>query len=425
MRTVSGMMLAAAVGLAAGCGGGADPKPQPAVEVKAPAEGGDKAAPPAKDDPKPDVPTPPPQPPAPTAAWEMDPAKHLIPTAPPAGKVAGAAFAPEAEFQGDTLRFRVADKDGAERAVSLTFTADKAKAVAGGLKLTVRPDQLAGPDVPTVLIESPPPKAGAPAGVTQLANGYALTLDLGKRASGKLPGKVYLSLPGDEKDFLAGTFAADWVRPTTELPGPDDAPFVQGKVTLAGGDAAVKVGYVGLPTPADAASDFVQTGFVGKGWARSDSMKPRATLVVAAPSAGEPARYEHTQLPPARYLVYAAIADGGPVAWKWVAVGPGAAVTADFALDPKQVGKLDVKVPAGTAAKVQLVPADEPGQTIPPTLAVGIALSLGLEATPKDGAAAFDKLGPGRYEVRAGDLTETVEVKAGQTAKVDLAAKKK
>ena len=85
----------------------------------------------------------------------------------------------------------------------------QAKAASAGLKLTVRPDQPPGPDVPTVTAEvtagSPKPETKASAYV----NGYALTLELGKRDKGKVPGKIYLSLPTDAKDFLAGTFAAE------------------------------------------------------------------------------------------------------------------------------------------------------------------------------------------------------------------------
>ena len=49
-----------------------------------------------------------------------------------------------------------------------------------------------------------------------------------------------------------------------------------------------------------------------------------------------------------------------------------------------------------------------------------VAHALGLQAEPKDNKATFAKLAPGRYEVRAGDLSGTAEVKAGETAKVEL-----
>jgi len=416
------MIFAALVGLLLGCGGSSPPTPD---------------AKPTPADPAPPTPTPPPKdetvkkadpvpPPPPAVAWELDTAKHAIPTAPPGGKIAGAAFTPEAEFQGDTLKFRVLTKDGnIDRAVSIQLPPARAKTAADGLSLTIKADQVPGPDVPRVTTEFPPPKAGEP-GAMEFANGYALTLELGKRAAGKLPGKLYLSLPGDEKEVVAGTFVADWIRPISELPGPDDVPFVQGSLTVAGDAPQVKLGYAGLPKPDDFASYSVQMALVGPGAsARLDYARPRATVVVAAEAAGKPARYEHTKLSPGRYVVYAAVADGGPAAWKWVTVAPDSKLTIDLALDPAKVGKLEVVVPVGTTDKVELAPADEPGTPVPLGVYFGVAATLGLQADPKDGVAKFEKLGPGRYEARAGELAGVVEVKAGETAKLELMPAKK
>jgi hypothetical protein len=42
-----------------------------------------------------------------------------------------------------------------------------------------------------------------------------------------------------------------------------------------------------------------------------------------------------------------------------------------------------------------------------------------------DGKVLFPQVAAGRYEVRAGELTGTVEVEAGKTAKVELKPAKK
>ena len=60
-------------------------------------------------------------------------------------------------------------------------------------------------------------------------NGYGMRLEFGLTNSGKLPGKIYLSVPDDEHSFVAGTFEAD-VRPPgapntlTRAPGPNQPP---------------------------------------------------------------------------------------------------------------------------------------------------------------------------------------------------------
>lgn len=425
MRTLSGMMLAAVIAFLAGCGGSDSPKAEPKAAPTDPnKKDADPGTTPPKDAPKTDGPKKS-DPPGPLVAWEMDVAKHAIPTAPVSGTLGGAAFTPEAQFMGDTLTFRVLRQGIPERQVSLKLSPEQAKAAAAGLKLTVNKDQPQGPDVPTVTAEV---TTGAPKAETKASayvNGYALTLELGKREKDRLPGKIYLSLPTDAKDFLAGTFSAEWVRPVSVPPGPEDAPFVQGTVTLAGAgpDAQVKVGYAGEPKPNELAFDVIQMPFVGPNQsARSDHAKPRVTTFVSAEAAGKPARYEHTRLAPGRYLVFAAV-EGGPAVWKWLTVPADGQLTADFALDATKTGKLEVTLPADVKDKVQAVPADDPATPIPPAVASGVAFSFGLEAEPKDGKAAFANLGPGRYEVRAGDLAGTVEVKAGETAKLELKKK--
>jgi hypothetical protein len=44
-------------------------------------------------------------------------------------------------------------------------------------------------------------------GVQPYTKGFALKLEFGALADGKLPGKIYLCLPDPEQSFVAGTFA--------------------------------------------------------------------------------------------------------------------------------------------------------------------------------------------------------------------------
>lgn len=428
MRSVTGTILAVLIGLAAGCGKSDSPtenknpteNPKPGGTTTVPVDPPKDGIPPKTDG----NPAPPMTPVTPAAAWEMDPAKHTIPATPATGKLANAAFTPETSFEGDTLIFRML-KDGLpEREITLKFSAAQTKAAADGLKLVVKPDQAPGPDVPTLLASFPPAKAGEPT-IIEFQNGYALTLELAKRTGATVTGKIYLCLPRDEKDFLAGTFTAEWIRPASELPGPDDAPYIQGKLTVPGAmpTTQVKVGYAGEPKAGDFALDSVQMPFIGMGsWARSAHTKPRASVLVGTENAAKPGRYEHTRLPAGRYLVYAGVA-GGPLAWKWVTLPAGGKLDVDFTLDSTKSGKLEVTVPAGTTGKVQLAPAEDAGMTVPANLFFTIASFLELEVEPKSNVASFDKLGPGRYEVKAGGLSDSIEVKAGETVKLELKKK--
>jgi hypothetical protein len=145
------------------------------------------------------------------------------------------------------------------------------------------------------------------------------------------------------------------------------------------------------------------------------------TSIVAGDGVSVPGRFDHANLPPGRYLVYATLAGGGPVAWKWVDVGPNSALTVDLALDANLTGGVEVVVPPTALGKVQLIPADEPGAPpTDPTLAAVIALQLGTEQDVAARKALFKNLAPGRYEVRAGGESRVVEVAAGKTAELDF-----
>jgi len=186
-------------------------------------------------------------------------------------------------------------------------------------------------------------------------------------------------------------------------------------------DTLVKVGYVGLPKPGEFVGDTIEMQLVGGGrWARTDYFRPRITTFISANAAGESGRFEHTHLTPARYFVYAAIPEKGPAAGKWVTVTSDTKLTLDLTINTTAVGKLDVVIPAGTKGKVQLAPADDPTTRIDSLLFVLIAASLRLEQEAPAGVAKFENLAPGRYEVRADDLFGVVEIKPGETARLEL-----
>lgn len=427
MRTLCGLLLIVALG----CGGSATPTPEPksplppgpTPQPTEPKKDDPKAGDPKKDEPKKDEPK---TPPPPAAAWELDPAKHTVPTAPATGTLAKAAFTPvEIEFQADTLTFRTTDKDRNPLVtLNLKLLPEQAKSAAGGLKLVVKPDDPEG-KVPTITVEVPGEKKGELKAFV-FANYYGLTLDLGKREKGSVAGRVYLSLPGDDKDFLAGTFTADWVRPASEPPGADDAPFVHGAVRVVGAkaDTDVSVGYVGVPKGNDFPTDTLTMRYAGAGGlsGRSDHIKPRVTLYVAAEAADKAGRYEHTRLPAGKYLVFAAAA-GFPPQAKWLTLPADGKQALDLALDPAAAGKLDVKAPAGVTGKVLVVPADD--TPVAPEVFGFASSALGLGADVQNGVARFGALAPGRYEVRLGDSSGTVEVKRNETATLELAPPKK
>ena len=415
MRIVSGMMFAAALVFAVGCG-----KPDAPGEAKAP-DGTTSV--PLGEMPKVELP-------AIVAAWEMDPAKHAIPTGGPvSGKFRGEAATFDVQAEKDCLRFRVIKGNTPVTALEIRIK-DPAKSIEG-LTTTVKPDQPDSPDLPVIIVSNPANISEIPKIIN---SGYSLTLSLGKREKGKLSGKVFLSLADDQKSFVAGSFNADWIRAITELPGEDDMPFVHGKLTIAGvNDPNVWIGYVRIdPFAADKgpSSDVVGTELkAGASYVRSESTRPISLLVPGANPSKDAARFELTKLEPGRYWIFATVR-GGPAAWKWVTVEPTSQITLDLAIEAGTFGGLEVTAP-GTTESIAVVPASEPGKPWPEGLvnsAASIAdLFVSTAANKPDPAkpltVKFPRLAPGKYEVWSGDAKVDVEVKANETAKVELKKK--
>ena len=423
-RTIFAGVLAAGLAFALGCGSKSEPtlpkvdlngaKPEPGETPKPPDP---NAGAPKVDPPK-------------AAAWEIDQAKHAIPAAPVKGSIAGVEVTPEVQVEGAELTFRVlkAGTPIPERSLKLNLAP---RLVAGqppppvlDRKWAVKFDGEPGPNAPEIWREV----AGKNPHV--YPSGYALTLELGPRKAGKVAGKIYLSLSDDEKTFLAGTFEAAYTRPHTEKPGPDDAPYVAGEVTVIGAkpDAEVRVGYCGFLPDGQFATRELAIAIDPKSaelaqWTRDETGK---STLVAGDGKARPFRYEHTKLAPGRYLISAAVV-GGPAVWKWVEVPAGGTLAENLTLDATKTGGVEVSVPADVKGKVHLAPADDPARPpLPADLFTAVAFqSVRQDADIAGGKALVKNLAPGKYEVRAGDLRGFVDVTAGKTAEFALTPPKK
>ena len=343
---------------------------------------------------------------------ELDAARHRIPAKPLAGTYAGRAVTPTVALNGPVLILRVAPEGEGKPATKLEF-----KLAAPAERLVVRPEQPPGAEVPVLTIES----GGS---VSQFENGYAMTLELGAPAGDSRPGKLYVALPDAEKSFFAGEFRAMLERDFLQSPpGPQDAPYLAGGVTLpAGSTGALEAGVVGVSgdqvvfeqvqfpiETADAAS------LSGR---NSSATPPRASALVRA-GAGK-YRYEHTHLPTGRYLIYCRL-EGGPAALAFADVGAGGA-TVDLALDPAKLGSVRVTIPKALGeALVKVVPVDPNPPAGSPDLAevFDSALKLGAKANT-DGVATIERVPAGAYSVRVAGRDEAVTVVAGQTAAVGV-----
>ncbi len=418
-RTICAVLLLTGLGFALGCGGSPVPTqaPTPQEPPTSPTPG--PSSPGAKGEP-------------PKLVWELDQAKHAIPNAPVRGLLKGNAFVPTAvHLERDELAFQVM-KAGSlvpERSVKLNLAPMRLPGQplpqVAGREWKVKIDAPPGPTVPDVWVDVPGKNPFF------LQSGYALTLELGSRKDGKVAGKIMLSLPDMEHTVLAGTFEATAHRSPTEKPGPDEVPYVTGSVSISGvkPDAQIRVGYAGFGPKGVVDFRELQLPFDPHPpelaqWTRDEETK-QSTLL-AGDGKMYPFRYEHVKLAPGHYLLSAAVA-GGPAVWKWVEVPAGGKLTENFTIDATKTGGIEVTVPAGVTGKVFLAPADEPGR---PPIQTDLFRALFFQTVRQDvniaGSKALVKnLGPGKYEVRVGDLRGFAEVTAGKTAELTLMPPKK
>lgn len=154
----------------------------------------------------------PPKPPAPSANdtnWmlALNPT-NAIPDAPVAGRIHGQDFLIErASFQNGSLTLRVGAHGATEFGAIINFSGVPAEELSGKtINVTTNAEKAAKVSLrwkdDTGTVQKPSFNAG-----------YALRLQFGTLANNRLPGKIYLCLPDDEKSYLMGSFIANVSKP--------------------------------------------------------------------------------------------------------------------------------------------------------------------------------------------------------------------
>ena len=355
------------------------------------------------------------------AGHEMDLAKQTIPKAPVAGMLGGRRFVPDrVAFENKGLVFRQGADFFADLQISMFFADYKP---AAGMKLTIDPSlkwhkgpvpslhvaQRSGDDLPKVEF---------------FADGYALTLELAPQVNGKIAGRVYLSLPGADKSFLAGDFTATHERGLDDAPEPEDRPFIAGKIIHDGkAKQRLEFRYVGMPLGAaepitDGVSSKLDDGAIAT--IRTTTHAPRVAGLRDAKTGVE---YDCAHLPPGKYFVMARL-DDGPAAWKLVDVAADSGIDAQLTIPTAAAGSLEVTVPAGATGQVQAIPGGLKLDDPTGTFTTAISGALGAFDTVAAAKAMLKNLAPGKYEIslRSGAAIHRgeVEVESGKTAKLVL-----
>ena len=141
--------------------------------------------------------------------WTLDLTNADIPDAPVVGRLRGSGFSCErAILTGGTLLLRQGSGNPPDSAVSIKLFANLAEELSGK-SVDVSADR--EPPLPVVSLRW---KNADGKGASQnFKSGYVLKLTFGAPANGRLPGRIYVSLPDDAKSFAAGTFDAEMRKP--------------------------------------------------------------------------------------------------------------------------------------------------------------------------------------------------------------------
>jgi hypothetical protein len=146
-------------------------------------------------------------PPASDKNWTLNLEGVVIPDSMVTGYVHGKALTPEqVTLDGGTFTLRTADYPPTA-GIAIYLQANRSEDLAGRT-IDIRPDSTIGPWVDLRW------KDAENLNFSQtFTKGYALRLEFGRVAGGRLPGKIYLCTPDAMKSWLKGAFSAQILHP--------------------------------------------------------------------------------------------------------------------------------------------------------------------------------------------------------------------
>ena len=156
--------------------------------------------------------------------WTLDLTNAVFPGTTAAGRIHGRGFLCErTTLEGGTLSLRQGKTWPPDLGITVLLMWRPGEEL-GGRTVEVAPHQT--PPLPRVILRWKD-DAGEPMRPS-INSGYALKLAFGQPANGRMPGKIYLCLPDEDKSFVAGTFNAEIRKPRPPKPGPPKAPRPKG-----------------------------------------------------------------------------------------------------------------------------------------------------------------------------------------------------
>jgi DNA-directed RNA polymerase subunit RPC12/RpoP len=146
--------------------------------------------------------------------WTMNATNTVVPEETVAGSVHGSGFKCErAILKGGMLSLRQGKTWPPDLGITVVLPAPEGELLSGK---TILVGPRRPPPIPKIILRW---KDENREQVTRdFTNGYVLKLVFGQPDHGRMPGKIYVGLPDDEKSFAAGTFDAEIRKPQVHPP---------------------------------------------------------------------------------------------------------------------------------------------------------------------------------------------------------------
>jgi len=148
--------------------------------------------------------------------WTLELSETSIPEATAVGSIHSNGFYCErATLQGGDLTLRQGRSGPADLGITIRLFAQQGEQLSGKT-VEIKADR--APPLPKIVLRWKDEKQKP---VTRnITDGYALKVAFGDAANGRIPGKIYISLPDENKSFVAGAFDAEIRKPAPPKPKP-------------------------------------------------------------------------------------------------------------------------------------------------------------------------------------------------------------
>jgi hypothetical protein len=143
-------------------------------------------------------------------AWSLELTNIVIPEGAAVGSIHGSGFFCEgATLQGGALTLRQGRSGPPDLGITIRLFAEQGEQLSGKT-IVIEADR--EPPLPKVTLRWKDERQEAK--TENINDGYAMKLAFGQAQNGRMPGKIFISLPDTAKSFIAGTFEARIRKPS-------------------------------------------------------------------------------------------------------------------------------------------------------------------------------------------------------------------